>query len=104
LPLEDTVHIDGVDVVYVKSEPVAGAIVAVRLYGATVYTLSVGLKVIVWIASVTVNDRGIGVATAYNVPPTVCCAAFAVIVHGPVVNSVTTPADVTVQTPVVDDV
>ena len=65
--------------------------------------MSVGLKVIVW-AAFTDNDCGTGVAAAYNVPPTVCTAAFAVMVHVPAVLSVTTPAEVTVHTAVVDDV
>ena len=49
----------------------------------------------------TVNVRVTGVAAAYNTPRTVAAAAFAVMVQSPEVRSVTTPADVTVQTDVV---
>jgi hypothetical protein len=101
VPLDVTVQTDGVEDVYVNGNP--DVVEEVRVKFAALYNLSVGLKVILW-AAFTVNDCGTGVANAYNVPLTVCCAAFAVIVHVPAVLSVTTPADVTVHTAVVDDV
>ena len=54
--------------------------------------------------ALTVNDWVTGVAAPYDIPPTVAACAFAVMVHIPNVSMVTTPALVTVQTPVVDDV
>ena len=54
--------------------------------------------------ALTVNDWITGVAAAYDIPPIVAAFAVAVMVQVPNVSMVTTPAFVTVQTPVVDDV
>jgi hypothetical protein len=51
-----------------------------------------------------VHERVTGGAAEYETPPTVVAAAFAVTVQVPNVSMVTTPAEVTVQTDVVDEV
>ncbi len=66
--------------------------------------MSAGVGKLIVCTALTVNERVTAGAAAYVTPPTVIDPAFAVMVHVPAVNMVTNPAEVTVQTEVVDDV
>ena len=65
--------------------------------------MSAGVGKTIVCTALTVNVRVTGAAAAYDTPLTVIAAAFAVMVQSPNVSMVTTPADVTVQTAVVDE-
>lgn len=65
--------------------------------------MSTGVGKTIVCTTLIVNVRVTGVAAAYNIPRTVVAAAFAVMVQSPNVRSVTNPADVTVQTDVVNE-
>ena len=65
--------------------------------------VSAGVGKVIICTALTVNVRVTGIAAAYLTPPSNTAAAFAVIVQSPYVRIVTTPADVTVQTDVVDE-
>lgn len=66
--------------------------------------MSAGVGKLIVCTALTVNERVTGGAAAYETPPTVVAAAFAVTVQVPNVSMVTTPAEVTVHTDVVDEV